>query len=92
MKQLKIPFKRSLNPIPSLSLFCDIIYKWREYNRKGKANARYIGQAWEDITLHEYLKIKQIDLDKYINQPFDRLRYYNRYAKYKNGVRYGKGK
>lgn len=61
----------SLNPIPSVIRYCDLIQQVRWFNlgRKNK------------LTLNQYIYFKEIDLTEVVNTPVDKLAYYKRFAK-----------
>jgi hypothetical protein len=92
MEQLKIVFRKSLNPEPKTILHNQLLYGCREFNRRARASAEHFGQDYQEISFKKYLRMMHIDYSKFINQPFDRLQHYLSRAKYRNGVKYESNK
>ena len=61
----------SLNPIPSKINYYELVQKliWFNLGRKNK------------LSLDQYIYFKEIDLDKVVNKPFNRLEYYKSKSK-----------
>jgi len=75
MKQTKLIFSKSLNPIPSTIRYYDLIDKLKRYNR----HQRY--KNVPEIDLETYCERHDINFTDEIRQPIDRLKYYKRFSK-----------
>jgi len=73
--QLKIVFSRSLNPIPSVTRYCDLIERLKRFNR----SQRY--KKATEVTLEDYCSRFNINFTDEIRKPFKGMEYYNRFSK-----------
>jgi len=82
--QTKLIFRKSLNPTPHQVYASDLqdlfwtVNKDRKLCGLSKISHSDICQIENGMSVYQYL-----------NRPFDRLTYYERFSTYKNNVRYG---
>lgn len=71
----------SLNPIPSIIRYYDLIDAWRLDNKIMRID------RLNQMSFKRWLYLTNIDFDEYINRPIDRLKYYQRFANYGNNFK-----
>ena len=63
---------KSLNPIPSIIHYVDIIEQW-------KVDAKLVRQITGiRISFNDWVMFNGVNIDKWVNRPLDRLKYYQR--------------
>ena len=63
---------KSLNPIPSIIHYVDIIEQW-------KVDAKLVRQITGiRISFNDWVMFNGVNIDKWVNKPLDRLKYYQR--------------
>ena len=71
---------KSLNPIPSIIRYVELIDLY-------KADCKVLRQVMGfNLSFNDWIKYTKTDVDKHVQKPVDRVKYYQRVKRHKAGV------
>lgn len=86
MSQKQIPFSKSLNPIDSIIRHNELLRDWKLFKKSRRQLAREFAIEVPSFSFREYLRFKGVNYSEYLNKPVNKLKYHQRFARYKNNV------